>query len=202
MKLHRLHCTGCFPSLSRVRRYLTTVRKGFWTYGSCGNPPGAHPLLPGAPAPTLSAPAGHSRHSLLTALPPTGLLVRPPLLFCTLPAFLPEPPVSAHVCQNRLPAALTLSCTALQGVPRGEQSAPVQDSTELLASLRALHTVKKGMLHTGFPNPRPGHTSRDIYNLNIPESEFPEPDSGYSAQAKDPVAPLAMTPLSDTFQSR
>lgn len=92
----------------------------------------------------------------------------------------------------------------LRGIPDGEQNVPVWDFAELLISLRALQIVKKGMTHARFPDPiRPGNTSKDICNINISKSEFPESDSGYSAQAKDNLAPLAVTPpLLDTFQSR
>lgn len=193
MKLHRLHCTGCFPSLSRVWHYLTIIREGLWTYGSCGNPlERAHPLFPWAPAlpfqPWRDILGPHCSRPFL----PKACLFSSH--FCSANFLLSFPSPPSLLTFAKMCAAPDAQLYNTQGVPRGEQSIPVQDFAELLTSLRALHIVKKGTSHVEFPNPRPGHTSRDIYNTNIPQSEFPEP--------KDPLAPLAVTPpLSDTFQS-
>lgn len=64
------------------------------------------------------------------------------------------------------------------------------------------YIIRKGMVHTGFPNPIwPGKTSSgNKHNINILKSKFPESSSGCSAQGKESIhqnhsAPLVITPL-------
>lgn len=176
--------------------HLTTIGEGLRAYQSCGDAPGRarHTLPLGAPPLLPETLAGHLQQSLLTSFPAYSVSTSVSTFLSNSSPFLL---LFAKMCclQPLKPNYITLIgvlCRKKTFPPRTSQS----------CSQAYKHYIRKGMMHTGFPNPIwPGKTSSgNKYNINILKSKFLESGSGCSIQGKESIhqnhsAPLVTTPL-------